>query len=166
MCKSNKDLARFEEYIDILDHGGGMSEDEPDWRSTSGKIPNDYFVIRPAWRSGAVTDWLRVMDHVSLARRFTPDGRVTRGKWMRNRKPSNKMDPTATPIKGLPINFYDKEWLKSLPPKKKRSLKMKEAIDLTHTKEIMQWASILYLVRSSLIFCQYGGTLRQCQEAL
>lgn len=138
VCESNKDMTRFKEYIDVLDHGGGMSEDEPDWRSASGKkIPSDYFVIRPMWRSEAITNWLRVMDHVYLARRFTPDGRVTRGRWVRNRKPSSKVNLAATPINGLPINFYDEEWLKSLPPKKKRSLKMKEPIDLTHTKEVM-----------------------------
>lgn len=138
VCDSYKDMAKFKKYIDILDRGGGMSEDEPDWRSTSTKVPNEYFVIRPVWRSEAVTDWLRVMDHVYYARRFTPDGRVTRGRWMRNRKPSSKVDLTATPIKGLPINFYDKGWLKSLPSKKWRSLKMKEAINLTHTEEIMR----------------------------
>ena len=138
VCESNKDMTKFKKYIEILHHGGGMSEDEPDWRSTSGKVPSHYFVIRPVWRSGAVTDWLRVMDHVYLARRFNPDGRVTRGRWTRNRKPSNKVDLAATPIKGLPINFYDEEWLKSLNPKERRSLKMQDPLDLTHTEEVMR----------------------------
>lgn len=138
MCESHKDMARFKEYIDILDNGGGMSEDEPDWRSTSGKLPSDYCIVRPIWRSKAVTDWLRVIDHIYLASRFSTDGRVTRGKWMRNRKPSNKIDSAATPVKGLPINFYDEDWLESLGRKERNSLKMKEPVDLTHTKDVMR----------------------------
>jgi hypothetical protein len=134
-------MKRFKQYVDILDHGGGMSEDEPGWRSASRKKPRDYFVVRPVWRSQEVTNWLRVMDHVYLAQRFTPDGRVTRGSWVRDRKPSNKVDHTAAPIKGLPANFYDKAWLRSLPNRDKRRLKMGEAIDLTHTEEMIRCVS-------------------------
>ena len=134
-------MERFKKYIDILDHGGGMSEDEPDWRSTGGKTSRDYFVVRPVWRSQEVTNWLRVMDYVYLARRFTADGRVTRGSWIRNRKPSSKVDHTTAPIKGLPINFYDEEWVGSLPPREKRRLKIRKAINLTHTKEMIRYAS-------------------------
>jgi len=141
VCESHKDMERFKKYIDILDHGGGMSEDEPDWRSTGGKTSRDYFVVRPVWRSQEVTNWLRVMDYVYLARRFTADGRVTRGSWIRNRKPSSKVDHTTAPIKGLPINFYDEEWVGSLPPREKRRLKIRKAINLTHTKEMIRYAS-------------------------
>ena len=141
VCESHKDMERFTKHIDILDRGGGMSEDEPDWRSAVGNAPRDYFVVRPVWRSQEVTNWLRVMDHVYLARRFTSDGRVTRGSWIRNRKPSSKVDHTAAPVKGLPINFYDKEWLGSLPPREQRRLKMGKAVDLTHTKEMIRCVS-------------------------
>lgn len=139
VCESTEDMAKFRKYIDILDRGGGMSEDEPDRRSAARKIPSDYLVIRPAWRSEEVTEWLRVMDRVYVATRFTADGRATRGKWMRNRIPSNKVDTAATPVKGLPVNFYDEQWLKSLHPKKRKSLKiLEEKVELTHTEEIMR----------------------------
>ena len=138
-------MARFEKYIEILDRGGGMSEDEPDWRSASGKIANSYIVVRPAWRSEEITSWLQVIDNVYLARRFTADGRVTPGNWIRNRVRSGRVDRTAVPIKGLPVNFYDKEWLMSLPPKKRRALRVGEASDLTHTKEMIRSVSPLSL---------------------
>lgn len=117
-----------------------MSEDEPDPRSTTvrARASRKYFVIRPAWRSSEVASWLRVMDRVYLDLRFAADGRATRGKWTRNRIQSSKVDQTAQAIKGLPINFYDKVWLASLSPKKKRRLDMTEAIDLAHTEEMMQ----------------------------
>lgn len=140
MCESHKDMERFRKYIDILAEGGGMSDDEPDPRSTTARAKGSrkYFVIRPGWRSREVTNWLRVMDHVYLDHRFAADGRTTRGKWTRNRVQSPKVDQTAQAIKGLPSNFYDRAWLESLSPKKRRRLDVKEAIDLTHTKEMMR----------------------------
>ena len=138
VCRTHKAMERFEKYIDILGQGGGMSEDEPDWRSASGKVPTNYFVIRPAWRSEEVTSWLKVIDNVYLARRFTTDGRVTPGNWIRNRLRSGKVDQTATPIKGLPVNFYDKEWLRSLPPRKKRGLRVSGVVDLSHSEEMIR----------------------------
>ena len=144
-------MRRFEKYIDVLDHGGGMSEDEPDWRSASGKIPYGYFVVCPAWRSGEVTSWLQVIDNVYLAQRFTTDGRVTPGNWVRNRIRSTRVDRAAVPIKGLPANFYDKEWLRSLPPRKRRALGVIEAVDLTHTKEILRSVSHYYLPHDDIL---------------
>ena len=134
-------MARFEKYVDALGRGGGMSEDEPDWRSASGKVPTNYFVVRPAWRSAEVISWLQVIDNVYLARRFMTDGRTTPGNWIRNRVRSGKVDQTAAPIKGLPVNFYDKEWLKSLPPRKRRGLRVSEAVDLSHTEEMIRLVS-------------------------
>lgn len=138
VCESTEGMAKFKGYIDTLDRGGGMSEDEPDRRTASRKTSNDYLIIRPAWRSEEVTKWLRVMDLVCVATPFTSDGRVTRGKWMRNRIPSNKVDSTAKPVKGLPVNFYDGEWLKSLDPKKKALKILEEKAESTHTEEIVR----------------------------
>lgn len=166
VCESHKDMERFKKYVDILDHGGGMSEDEPDWRSAVGKVPGGYFVVRPVWRAQEVTNWLRVIDSVYLARRFTPDGRVTRGSWIRNRKPSSKVDHTAAPIKGLPINFYDKGWLGSLSPGEKRSLKVGAAVDLSHTEEMMRCVSHHYLSTRNLTTRQNRDSLRSCEKEI
>ena len=152
-------MKRFKKYVDILDHGGGMSEDEPGWRPASKKAPKEYLVVRPVWRSQEVTNWLRVIDNVYLARRFTPDGRVTRGSWLRNRKQSSKVDHTAVPIEGLPANFYDKEWLGSLSHRDKRRLKMGEAIDLTHTKEMIRCVSQFLLHNKNMTFRQNRSSL-------
>lgn len=133
-------MGRFREYVDILAEGGGMSDDEPDPRSTTARTKESgkYFVIRPAWRSLEVTNWLRVMDRIYLYHRFAADGRATRGKWTQNRVQSNKVDRAGQAIKGLPANFYDKDWLASLSPKKKRRLNIKGAINLTHTEEMLR----------------------------
>ena len=143
-------MAKFEKYIDILDRGGGISEDEPDWRSATGKIPSNYFVVRPVWRSEEVSSWLQVIDNVYLARRFSADGRVTPGNWVRNRVRCGKIDQMAAPIKGLPVNFYDKEWLTSLPPKKRRALRIGETSDLTHTSEMIRYLSVFPLLQRNL----------------
>ena len=131
-------MGRFRKYVDILAEGGGMSDDEPDLRSVTPRtrVPGKYFVIRPVWRSQEITNWLRVIDYVYLDRRFSADGRAKRGKWIRNRVQSNKVDQTARAISGLPANFYDKAWLASLSSKKKQRLNIKEAIDLAHTEEM------------------------------
>lgn len=133
-------MGRFKKYIDILAEGGGMSDDEPDPRSTTARAgeSRNYFVIRPVWRSREVTSWLRVMDQVYLYHRFAADGRATRGKWARNRLQSNKVDRAGQATKGLPANFYDKDWLASLSSKSRRRLDIKEAIDLTHTEQMMR----------------------------
>ena len=134
-------MRRFEKYIEILGQNGGMSEDEPDWRSASGKIPTNYFVVRPAWRSEEVTSWLQVIDGVHLARRFMTDGRVTVGNWVRNRVRCGKTNQMAVPIRGLPVNFYDREWLSSLSPRKKLTLRVGEAVDISHTEEMKRSVS-------------------------
>lgn len=135
-------MERFAKYIDMLDRGNGMSEDEADWRSSSGKTPTQYLVVCPAWRSKEVSSWLQVIDNVYLARRFKTDGRVTPGNWVRNRIRSGRVSHTAEPVKSLPVNFYDKDWLESLTPRKRRALGASDAIDLTHTNEMIRFVSL------------------------
>ena len=136
-------MKRFGKYIEMLGQNGGMSEDEPDWRSASGKVPTNYWVVHPAWRSEEVTSWLQVIDDVYLARRFMTDGRVTAGNWVRNRVRCGKTNQTAVPIRGLPANFYDRGWLSSLSPRKKLALRVGEAADISHTEEMKLFVSAL-----------------------
>jgi hypothetical protein len=133
-------MGSFKKYVDILAEGGGMSEDEPDPGSTTSwkKGPRKYFVIRPVWRSQEVTDWLRTIDLVYLDTRFAADGRPMRGRWVRDRIRSTKVDQAAQPINGLPLNFYDKAWLASLSTKRKRRLEIQGRINLDHTEGMMR----------------------------
>lgn len=115
---------------------GGMSGDESD-RSTKQK-DKKYFVVRPIWRSQEVTEWLRVMDLVYISSRFAADGRATKGNWVRNRIQSTRVDRDSKPIPGLPHNFYDQTWLEAQTRREKKALKMREAIDLGHSEEIIR----------------------------
>ena len=115
---------------------GGMSGDECDRNAK--KTDKKYFIVRPIWRSQEVTEWLHVMDLIYVSSRFAADGRATKGKWVRNRVRSTMVDRESKPIPGLPHNFYDQNWLRSLSPKERRTLKAHEAIDLSHSEEIIR----------------------------
>lgn len=139
VCSTHKDLGKFKEYVDALAKGGGMSGDESDRGSgSSPSTARNYFIVRPVWRSQEVSQWLRIMDLVHLDRRFAADGRMTRGKPARRRLPSDKVDQTATPIPMLPSNFYDVDWLNSLPANERRRLRAQPAVELTHTEDMLR----------------------------
>lgn len=130
-------MEKFKNYVDILAENDGMSGDENDRRlGPFSSSPKEYSIIRPVWRSKEVTNWLRVMDLVHLDRRFAADGRATRGNWVRCRVPSDEVDLTATPVPGLPGNFYDAGWLNSLTDKGRSRLMMQPNVDLTHTEDM------------------------------
>ena len=113
-----------------------MSGDECDRNAK--ETNKKYFIVRPIWRSQEVTEWLHVMDLVYVSSRFAADGRPTKGRWVRNRVRSPMVDRESKPIPGLPYNFYDQTWLKSLSPKEKRTLRVHEAVDLNHSEEIIR----------------------------
>lgn len=115
---------------------GGMSGDESD-RNTKRK-DKKYSIVRPIWRSREVAEWLHVMDLVYVSSRFTADGRTTKGNWVRARVRSTCVDRDSKPIPGLPCNFYDKSWLGTLTPREKKALGVREAVDLSHSEEIIR----------------------------
>jgi hypothetical protein len=78
------------------------------------------------------------MDLVHIGSRFAADGRATKGKWIRDRVRSKRVDRDSEPISGLPQNFYDQSWLRSLIPKERKALRAREAIDLSHSEEIIR----------------------------
>lgn len=113
-----------------------MSGDESD-RNTK-KKEKKYFIVRPIWRSQEVTEWLHVMDLVYVSNRFAADGRATKGNWVRDRVRSTRVDRDSKPIPGLPRNFYDRTWFGALTPREKKALRVREAIDLSHSDEIIR----------------------------
>jgi len=113
-----------------------MSGDESDRNAK--QTDKKYFVLRPAWRSQEVTGWLHIMDLVYVSSRFGADGRPTKGNWIRDRVRSTRVDQDSKPIPGLPHNFYDQSWLGSLTSGERKALRMREAIDLSHSEEIIR----------------------------
>lgn len=73
-----------------------------------------------------------------MAYRFQQNQRATPGNWIRKRYDINRVDEKARAVPGLPQNFYDEDWLKTLDQKKKKKLKMAPPVDLEHTGHIMR----------------------------
>lgn len=114
-----------------------MSGDESDNRR-AGKYKGQakYFRIWPVWRAPAISSWLDIIDKVYVAYRFQQNHRATPGNWIRKRYNTNRVDEKARAIQGLPENFYDNNWLRTLKRKEKKKLKMKPPFNLKHTGHI------------------------------
>ena len=144
VCRTNEGLRKFERYVHTLADSGGMSGDESDRNAdktdnlNTKRRDKKYSVVRPIWRSQEVTRWLHVMDLVYVSHRFAADGRATKGNWVRDRVRSTRVDRDSKPIPGLPHNFYDLGWLRSLTPKERKALAVREAIDLSHSDEVVR----------------------------
>ena len=130
---------------------GGMSEDESDHASDdddegdqvegenshhlvpqSGPQRRRYRINSIHWRSPDVTKWLRTMDLVHIGTRFYDDGTPMPGNQARDRYPSGKLQ-IGQPIIGLPQNFYNAEWLKTLGPDEIAELGVQPEIDINFT---------------------------------
>ena len=118
---------------------GGMSGDETD---RCGQQPilgqRKFFVVRPGWRSQEVTRWLRVIDDLYTIRRFSLDGRATRGNWVRQRIDSGRVAWDRLPVSSLPENFYDPSWLKGLSEGDRDSLEVQPPVDLNHSAQVLK----------------------------
>jgi hypothetical protein len=116
-----------------------MSGDETDRRGERPIVgQRKFFVVRPGWRAQEVTRWLRVVDDLYMIRRFSLDGRATRGNWVRHRMDSDRVTWDSSPVSGLPENFYDSSWLKGLSGEERDSLEMQPPVDLNHSAEVLR----------------------------
>ncbi|KAJ3764236.1 hypothetical protein EV360DRAFT_28627, partial [Lentinula raphanica] len=93
---------------------GGMSSDEEDGEMDEASLR--YLVKEPFWRSHLLTKWLRLLDYVHLEGRcyIDSDGNTsgyTRGAAPRLRVATNDRTSKGPYVTGLPVNFYDAEWL-------------------------------------------------------
>ena len=140
VCDSEPDLSRFRCYVDKLAGGDGMSGDETDHCGTQQiKGQRKFFVVRPEWRSMDVTRWLRTIDNVYIYRRFSENGRASRGNWVRQRIDSGRLDRVRRPVSGLPENFYDAAWLGTLSSKARAELEIQPEISLRHSSAIKRY---------------------------
>lgn len=145
-CQWEEDLANFAPCVQKLCDEGGMSGDESDNNHQPGSYRGqvNYFRVRPVWRAPCVSTWLDVIDKVYVASRFQTNYRATPGNWIRRRHPSNRVNEKAKPVTGLPKNFYDADWLKTLTQKQRSKLKMKRSLELDHTPHVMRYVSCVY----------------------
>jgi hypothetical protein len=155
-----EELARFSKYVARLADEGGMSGDESDHHTPNHRCGNDrqYLRVRPVWRAPAISSWLLIIDRVYISLRFQPDGRPTRGNWVRFRLPSDLVNKSAIPVKGLPENFYDQKWLATLTERERKKLKVKKTISLAHAPEIIEYVFVCFF-RTPTLFMQYLGSL-------
>ena len=116
-----------------------MSGDETD---RCGREPirgqRKFLVVRPGWRSQEVTGWLRVIDDLYTVRRFSLNGRASRGNWARQRIDSETVDWAQFPVRGLPENFYDSAWLEGLSQAERDELEVQPRISLEHSGEVLK----------------------------
>ncbi|KAJ3816100.1 hypothetical protein F5880DRAFT_1619787 [Lentinula raphanica] len=98
---------------------GGMSSDEEDAEMEEGTLR--YKVKEPYWRGHLLTQWLRLLDCVHLEGRCSVDSAgnlfgFTRGAAPRLRVANNDRTSKGAYVTGLPVNFYDAEWLEKQEP--------------------------------------------------
>lgn len=106
-----------------------MSSDEKD--------PNDdryYHTIRPYWRNEQVTHWLHNLDRIHL-KKHDPGSKLAN-----HRRSSAKVDMNCEVVKGLPLNFYDGNYLDSLERSQYEGLDLQPSISLGFGHSIERYA--------------------------
>jgi hypothetical protein len=105
---------------------GAMSGDETDHRQ--GNL--NYVVRPPVWRNSEIEPFFMALDDLHLSTRFSSNGRAKRGKFPHPRIRSGRPPIPGGGIPGLPVNFYDPRWLRTLTNFERKELKIKPSIDL------------------------------------
>ncbi|KAH9168267.1 hypothetical protein EDB89DRAFT_1855711 [Lactarius sanguifluus] len=145
-------LAAYEELRDIACHldklgAEGMSGDESD--HTGGH--RRYVVRKLNWRSDEVTRVLRILDALVLVSHWTSDGRPRPGKFPHIRIDSNRVE-NREPVRNLPRNFYQPEWLDTLDKYERQELKIRKPVDLKLPPGIEQYVKYLHGSRELCVF--------------
>ncbi|KAK7442972.1 hypothetical protein VKT23_015916 [Stygiomarasmius scandens] len=131
-------MAIASKAMEYLGHDA-MSGDETDNERTRGKGPRkgrDRPRIRRAitvldWRSQELGDFLRKLDACHIASRYNQNGNYGKGAFPDERYPSRRKERYLfTAPRGLPENFYDITWLRSLSADEKRALSIQPKVQL------------------------------------
>jgi hypothetical protein len=111
-----------------------QAQGEDDHRHISQSAPRgrQFKIINMRWRSPEVTKWLRTMDLIYIGTKFYEDGTSVPGNQPRERYPSDKVE-IGRPITGLPRNFYDARWLRTLSPHQLEELDIQPEVDINFT---------------------------------
>ncbi|KAH9855536.1 hypothetical protein C2E23DRAFT_724205 [Lenzites betulinus] len=137
-------LAVAHSYADLRQHipmimalgVKGMSSDESDHRNGIAQ----YGVFAKEWRNPIVTRWLRVLDSLYRRLRFGDADENKPGSQPHNRFYSDRVSTRRPPVKGLPCNAYDPEWLRNLHPYDKKHLLVQEDVqyNFSHNPELQK----------------------------
>lgn len=105
--------APLKHHLGILDLLGpqGMSSDE------SLAMPNidgrAYTYLHSDWRADEVGTWLEDLDTVYLFDRASEGDKRGAYPHMRRREQGRRMSTRSKPVKGLPVNAYREDWLRT-----------------------------------------------------
>jgi hypothetical protein len=132
-CIIHQDLKKFQPLLESLTLEA-MSGDETD--HVQGQVR--YALTRLPWRSTAIKTWLKTLDLIHISSRFSSTGRAKRGAFPHRRIPSNRIEYDATPVRGLPRNFYDPIWFRALDKHERSSLRVGDKVDLTLTPAVLK----------------------------
>ncbi|KAI5988440.1 hypothetical protein EDD15DRAFT_2199071 [Pisolithus albus] len=114
----------------------GMSSDESDHEGHRGEAT--YHILDKDWCSKQVTAWLRMLDSLHPHLRYNGKWRATAGAWPHFRTTSLH-DSKGAPVKGLPVDFYSRNWYGAQNTFAREQLQAKEqsntlAIPAEHAK--------------------------------
>lgn len=120
----------------------GMSSDESETEHVGGDYHTNYHILRPQWRAGRVTPWLRMFDsiHNILRRSGAPPGG---GSFPRQRRATNRTSTNVKFVPGLPINAYDPEWIDKDIRRKYDLRPLRRLYDFNHDPDIVEYVTVL-----------------------
>lgn len=145
-------------FIPALSHlsSAGMSEDESDHEGKGGALQGRrYKITKSQWRSPEVTKWLRTMDLIYAGTKINEDNTRGPGNQFRQRYPSTK-EELGRAIIGLPRNFYDARWLRTLTPRQLGALSVQPEICIEFSVEERRYFPILCQLLSCGLLASYS----------
>lgn len=120
-----QDLRGFLPIIRRLAEEDGMSSDERDMGDD-----RSFHSTRPFWRNPSITDWLHNIDSIG-------SGSVnTTAQYKVKRRKSSKVDRESRVVGGLPVNFYDVDYLNTLNKSQYLDLDPKSAVSLEFSDSV------------------------------
>jgi hypothetical protein len=131
-AQAHPSAQQFAPYVKALG-GGGMSEDEcilHDGRPI-------YSIKDPFWRSAAVREMLHTLDVCNLSTHFDVKGNALSGQFPRLRV-RGKVDMEASPVTGLPENFYNPDWLARQDEFTRTKLDVRPAREIQLPNDLLQ----------------------------
>lgn len=99
-----------------------------------------YVVSKLNWRSDEVTEVLRALDALVLVSHWTSDGRPRPGKFPHVQLDSDKVEK-RDPVRNLPRNFYQPEWLDTLDKYERQDLNMSKPVKLTLPSGLLRYVA-------------------------
>lgn len=142
-CGRFTQLDHLAKSLELLGNNG-MSEDESDHESGPRTGNRTYKIMSVPWRSQTrqFLAFLELLDLLHMSTKFKHDGTPNPGNWPRVRvRSATDSVGRGNPVAGLPVNFYDENWLSDLQkndPDAFQQLGVEAAIDLAIDPRVIQ----------------------------